>query len=93
MPANKQPSESLETEISRQEDLEWALERVNRLCASALVDAQVYRTKLLKGFGYPNEVFRSAQDFRALLIVLNDRRAARAELQRLSQENKKLTGG
>src|SRR5688572_13585166 len=39
------------------DDLPWALERVQRLCASAYVDASVYRTKLLKGFGYPNETF------------------------------------
>lgn len=53
------------------EDFAWAIDRVTRMCASALVDAQVYRQKLLKGFGYPNETFRAAQDYRALSIVLS----------------------
>jgi hypothetical protein len=52
------------------EDWEWAIERVTSMCASALLDAQVYRQKLLKGFGYPNETFARAQDYRALNIVL-----------------------
>lgn len=52
------------------EDWNWAIERVTSMCASALLDAQVYRQKLLKGFGYPNETFARAQDYRALNIVL-----------------------
>lgn len=52
-------------------DFDWALDRVQRMCASALLDAQVYGRKMLKGFGYPNEAFSRAQDYRALLIVLN----------------------
>ena len=70
---------------TQSDDLEWALERVTRLCASAYVDASVYRTKLLKGFGYPDETFRAAQDARALTIVLKEYRAA-AEALRQSQE-------
>jgi hypothetical protein len=53
------------------DDYEWAYQRVVDLCANALADAQVYRQKLLKGFGYPNETFRAAQDYRALRIVLD----------------------
>lgn len=51
-------------------DREWALERVTRMQASAMADAAVYGKKLLKGFGYPDEVFSRAQDARALSIVL-----------------------
>lgn len=57
-------------EVNKPNDYEWALERVTKMCASALVDAQIYRQKLLKGFGYPDETFRSAQDYRALSIIL-----------------------
>jgi hypothetical protein len=52
------------------DDFEWAKERATNMCAAALIDAQVYRQKLLKGFGYPNETFARAQDYRALNIVL-----------------------
>jgi hypothetical protein len=61
------------------EDLPWAIERATNMCASALIDAQVYRQKLLKGFGYPNETFSRAQDHRALLIILSALQAVRAE--------------
>jgi hypothetical protein len=53
------------------DDYEWARERAQRMCAAALMDAQVYRQKLLKGFGYPNETFGRAQDYRALSIILS----------------------
>lgn len=64
------PSTDAAALIQRAEDVEWALERVTKMCASALVDARVYGRKLLKGFGYPNETFGRAQDYRALSIVL-----------------------
>ena len=72
------------------DDYEWALDRVTRMCASALVDAQIYRQKLLKGFGYPNEVFHSAQDYRALNIILSALQQAQApqghaELERIAE--------
>ena len=52
-------------------DFAWARERVVGMCANAFADARVYGLKLLKGFGYPNETFRAAQDARALQIVLD----------------------
>jgi hypothetical protein len=52
------------------DDYAWARERAVNMCASALLDAQVYRQKLLRGFGYPNETFARAQDYRALAILL-----------------------
>lgn len=52
------------------EDFDWALQRVQLMRASAYADAEVYGKKLLKGFGYPNEVMSRAQDARALSIVL-----------------------
>lgn len=58
------------TTLGRDDDYEWALERVQLLCASAYIDAVIYGKKLLKGFGYPNETFRAAQDAHALSIVL-----------------------
>ena len=61
------------------DDFAWAKDRVVKMCGSALADAMVYGKKLLKGFGYPNETFRAAQDHRALSIVL-------AELDRLQRE-------
>jgi hypothetical protein len=61
------------------DDAEWALQRATDLCASASVDAAVYGKKLLKGFGYPNESFRAAQDARALSMVLDRLKAAEAE--------------
>lgn len=51
-------------------DAEWAIDRVTRMAGAAYADAIVYRKKLLKGFGYPNETFSRAQDARALSIVL-----------------------
>lgn len=92
--ADRDPASSLvpEPPPADPEDWEWALDRVNRMCASALVDAQVYRQKLLKGFGYPNEVFSRAQDHRALLIVLNrlaaeSRPAAGRPLEETEEKN------
>jgi len=75
-------------EQEKGEDYAWAHERVTRLCASALVDAQVYRQKLLKGFGYPNETFRSAQDYRALSIVLDRVASLSTALQQMERERK-----
>jgi hypothetical protein len=72
------------------DDLPWALERVTRLCASAYVDASIYRAKLLKGFGYPNETFRAAQDARALTIVLTALEATEARAAALAQERDAL---
>lgn len=54
------------------DDLEWALERTLRMRDFAEKDAQVYGAKLLKGHGYPDEVFSRAQDARALDIVLGE---------------------
>ncbi len=52
-------------------DLEWARSRVIDMCASAFTDARLHGAKLLKGFGYPNEVFGRAQDARALATILS----------------------
>lgn len=52
------------------DDYEWAHERVVSMAASAYADARVHGLKLLKGFGYPDEVMRRAQDYRALSIIL-----------------------
>jgi hypothetical protein len=74
----------VEREIE-QAEIEWAIERATSMCASALLDAQVYGKRLLKGFGYPNETFGRAQDHQALRIVLtllSTRGAALAEMQR-----------
>jgi deoxycytidylate deaminase len=67
---NARPQEPPAPRRALPDDFDWAVERVTRMCASAYVDASVYRQKLLKGFGYPNETFRAAQDARALSIVL-----------------------
>ena len=72
------------------DDYQWARERVNSMCASALLDAQVYGKKLLKGFGYPDETFGRAQDYRALLIVLAALDQQAQEIQRLQAEQKRL---
>jgi DNA repair exonuclease SbcCD ATPase subunit len=55
------------------------------MCANALIDAQVYRQKLLKGFGYPNETFARAQDYRALDIVLKSLVALREQHEEVSE--------
>jgi hypothetical protein len=67
------------------EDFEWARERVVKMCASELVNASVYGKKLLKGFGYPDEAMRAAQDGRALQIVLEALSHLTAEHQRLRE--------
>jgi hypothetical protein len=69
--------------VANTADAEWALQRVTDLCGNAYADAAVYGKKLLKGFGYPNESFRAAQDARALAIVLDRLKAAEAEVSSL----------
>jgi hypothetical protein len=64
------PPVSPTPEETEDDDYAWARERAVNMCASALLDAQVYRQKLLRGFGYPNETFARAQDYRALAILL-----------------------
>jgi hypothetical protein len=56
--------------MSEPEEYAWAYQRVVNMAANARCDARIYGLKLLKGFGYPNEVFSRAQDARALQIVL-----------------------
>jgi hypothetical protein len=70
----------------RAEDYEWALQRVTNMRDHALIDAQVYGPKLLKGFGYPDETFSQAQNYRALNILLTecDRRSRAVEALRRS---------
>ena len=63
--------EHLHPPVATPDDWEWALDRVTKMCGAALADAHVYGKKLLKGFGYPNETFGRAQDYRALSIVLD----------------------
>lgn len=65
------PDEGRRNDAEQIEDFDWALDRVQRMCASAYLDAQVYGKRLLKGCGYPNESFSRAQDARALSILLN----------------------
>lgn len=94
--------EQLNTDIARlkaaeaplpsepQSDEQWALERLTRQCASALVNAQVFGKKLLKGFGYPDESFCYAQDYKALSIVLELVAQLRQALAESAEERDRL---
>jgi len=90
---NKSESPAPASSPSALEDFDWALERVNRMCAGALIDAQVYGKKQLKGFGYPNETFGRAQDHRALLIVLTALAAAESRQRELEVTQLSLSSG
>lgn len=54
----------------RADDEWWAIERVRDMATNARTDAERLGPKLLRGFGYPNEVMHDAQDALALEIVL-----------------------
>jgi len=50
-------------------DLTWAIERLNVLETAADYEASRHSLKLLKGYGYPNEVMSHAQDVLAILLI------------------------
>lgn len=64
------PAVSSSSRIAAPDDLEWALDRVRKLFAVYYVNASRFGSKLLKGFGYPDEVLSNAADARALATVL-----------------------
>jgi hypothetical protein len=71
-------TEDQQARIAAPEDLKWAIDRVNNMAAIALVNAGRLGKKILKGFGYPDEVFSDAQDARALMTVLDALASAQA---------------
>jgi len=79
-----------EARIADPADLEWAVERVTKMCAIAYVNASRFGLKLIKGFGYPDEAFSDAQDARALATVLDQLASKDRDLAALRQENANL---
>lgn len=76
----------------RPEDFAWALERVTRMAACFLINAEKFGPKLLKGHGYPDEVMRDAQDYRALKIVLDAVASPPVERPRQEEKAESLPG-
>ena len=75
-----------EDQATRIADLPWARERLAKMAANALINSRRFGLKLLKGFGYPDEVFSDAQDYQALSTVLQALSEAEGEAARLRQQ-------
>lgn len=68
------------------ENLAWAITRVDTLLTTTEWEAGRYGEKLLRGYGYPNETMSLALDALALRIVLDAARTHPLDVETANDE-------